>query len=399
VARVGEEELPVERAGREALVAVDLDGFASAPVELSASASSRPRNTVLLGSRRPWIAGDRYRVEAFADGTLRVLDLVGGTDLRGLLRFEDEPDVGDLYTFCPAPGGRVLRSDARGVERGARVLRRGPPVSELELTLAGRIECRTLVRLVSGLERIELETQVVNRTRDHRLRVVFPAPGAGEAVRSEGHFAVVERPAGPPATVTDWVEPPAATAHTLGAVALGDLALFTKGLPEYEARAGELALTLLRCVGVISRGDGLATRPYAAGPGTPTPAGQCLGRHRFEYAIRLGALDLDDAALVREAHDYRYDFLAGPPGAVPPPPLALGGDPVAFSCLKGAEDGDGLVLRLYNPTRRPARVRLDTDAAVARCRLDETGERSVGRAVRLRQGEIATLRLRPQAAV
>ena len=405
VARSGDEELPVERAGREALVAVDLDGFASAQLELSASASPGPSNTVLRGSRRPWIAGDRYRVEAASDGTLRVVDLDGGVERRGLLRFEDEPDIGDLYTFCPAAGGRAWRSDARGVERSARVLRRGA-VSELELTTAtqvgrGRVECRTVIRLIDGVERIELETEIVNRARDHRLRVVFPVPGAGETVRAESPFAVVERPLHPAPTATAWVEPAAATAHTLGAVALGDLVLLTKGLPEYEAREGELALTLLRCVGVISRPDGLATRPYGAGPGTPTPGGQCLGRHRFEYAIRFGALALDDATLVREAHDYRFDFLAGPPGDTPPPRLALSGDPVAFSCLKGAEDGDGLVLRLYNPSGKLAHVRLATEATIARCRLDETSERPAGRALRLRPGEIATLRLRlrSQAAV
>src|SRR5438132_24443 len=80
----------------------------------------------------------------------------------------------------------------------------------------------------------------------------------------------------------DWAEPPDATQHTLGAVALGPIALLTKGLPEYEGRpsgaGAELCLTLLRCVGLISRpGQVLATRPLGAGPQLQTPDGQCLG--------------------------------------------------------------------------------------------------------------------------
>jgi mannosylglycerate hydrolase len=367
-----------------------------------AGRSPKASNTVLLGSKRAWIAGDRYRVEAASDGTLRVIDLETGAEHAGLLRFEDEPDVGDLYTFCPAAGARPWRSDARGVERSARVLRRGP-VSELEVSASarvagGRIACRTVARLVRGPERIELETEVDNRARDHRLRVVIPAARAGETVRAEGQFAVVERPVQPAPRRTSWVEPPAPTGHTLGAVALGDLALFTKGLPEYEAHEGELALTLLRCVGLISRPHGLATRPNAAGPDTATPGGQCLGRHRFEYAVRFGALALDETALVREAQDYRFDFLAGPAGETQAPALALGGDPVAFSCLKGAEDGDGLVLRLYNPGPRPARVRVACAAALAERRLDESGEKPLrGRGLTLRGGRIATVRIRPDA--
>src|SRR5205085_11896073 len=140
-------------------------------------------------------------------------------------------------------------------------------------------------------------------------------------------------------------------------------------------------------------GGELATRPGGAGPRTPTPGGQCHGRHRFEYAIRLGPLD--DTELVRAAHDYRFDFLAGPPADPEPPPLQLAGDPIAFSCLKGAEIGDGVVLRLYNPSRRPKHVRIDTTARLARCRLDETEERPLRRrTLAVRPGEIVTLRLR-----
>ena len=79
-----------------------------------------------------------------------------------------------------------------------------------------------------------------------------------------------------------------------GAVALGPIALITSGLPEYEVRAGtrgsELRLTMLRCVGLISRASGvISTRPLGAGPQVATPDGQCLGLHVLEYALRFDA--------------------------------------------------------------------------------------------------------------
>jgi alpha-mannosidase len=368
---------------------VELDGFATTGVQVRPPEPRKPRP-----GRS--IANDLYRVEAARDGTLNVTDLHSGERHRGLHRLEDEPDLGDLYNFCPDPEADVWRSDSREVEVSVRVLRAGPVLSELELAVPAR-RARTIVRLVAGIDRIEFETDLVNRARDHRLRVVFPAPAAGGTVRAEGQFAVVERPVSPPRV--EWVEPPDPTQHTLGAVALGDLALFTKGLPEYEPRGGELALTLLRCVGLISRLAGeLATRPLQAGPPLATPGGQCPGRHRFAYALRFGAAALDETALLRAAHDYRFDFLAGPAGEAVPPPLALAGDPICFSCLKGAGDGDGLVLRVYNPGRRAARIGLETEAAVSRLRLDETEERPLERrTLALRAGEIATLRLRPRA--
>jgi alpha-mannosidase len=182
------------------------------------------------------------------------------------------------------------------------------------------------------------------------------------------------------------VEPPVAAAHTLGTVALGGLGLLTKGLPEYEAAPDGLRLTLLRCVGTISRPPGLPTRPVAAGPEIATPDGQCRGRHVFEYAVRFDADRLSNAALIRAGQDYRTDFLVGDPFA---PPLSVEGD-VVFSCLKGAEDGAGLILRVFNPNGQPEPVRIE-GAHVVRLQLDE--EADAGGGLVLAPGEIATFRL------
>ena len=107
--------------------------------------------------------------------------------------------------------------------------------------------------------RVELRTTVENEADDHRLRVFMPVADAGDVVRAEGQFAVVHRPVTPPPPRAEWVEPPVAAAHTLGTVALGRVALLTKGLPEYEAAPDGLRLTLLRCVGTISQPSGLPT--------------------------------------------------------------------------------------------------------------------------------------------
>src|SRR5262249_53534671 len=148
--------VPVERDGAAAWVAVEVGGLAAAQLALRQGDASRASNTVLQGRRkRPRIASGRHQVEVAADGTLRVVDLATGREASGLLRFEDEPDLGDLYNFCPDPDAAVWRSDARGVERSARVLRSGPLVSELELVTRGPVALRTIVRLVAGGDLVE----------------------------------------------------------------------------------------------------------------------------------------------------------------------------------------------------------------------------------------------------
>jgi alpha-mannosidase len=319
-------------------------------------------------------------LEATDDG-LAVTDLRTGRRFQGLHALEDEADVGDLYTFCPGGGVR------RAALVDARVVRDDELVREVlvDYELRG-VRVRTVARVVRGLARVEFRTTVENDATDHRLRVHFPVVTNEQEVRAESQFAVVRRPLEPARPRAEWVEPPVATAHTLGAVALGPLVLLTKGLPEYEAGRDGIRLTLLRCVGTISRPSGLKTRPLAAGPDLSTPDGQCLGTHVFEYALRFDGDELSDAALLRGAQDYRTDFLTGDAFE---PPLTVEGD-VVFSCLKGAEDGDGLVLRVFNPNPAPARVQID-GAAAHRIRMDEEADLDTG--FELMPGEIASFRL------
>jgi alpha-mannosidase len=288
-----------------------------------------------------------------------------------MLAFEDESDGGDLYTFCPSGSATTARLVSARREGNRQVVEHELPGIRIETTIRAQ-----------GLDRLELTTVVENEAEDHRLRVLVRSGGDADEVRAESQFAVVRRPLGGPSARADWVEPPVPTAHTLGAVALGSLVVLTKGLPEYEASEDGLRLTLLRCVGTISRAAGLPTRPLAAGPDIATPDGQCRGRHVFEYALRFDGEKLSNAALARAGQDYRTDFVRGDPFDAP---LELGGD-IVFSCLKQAEDRGGLVLRVFNPNPQPEAVALSLPAR--RIRLDE--EEHVDGGLELVPGEIAT---------
>ncbi|HSC02773.1 MAG TPA: glycoside hydrolase family 38 C-terminal domain-containing protein [Solirubrobacteraceae bacterium] len=363
---------------------VELEGFSTRTIELTPAAARRP-------SEGSAIESDCLRVEARPDGTLSIFDKPSGRRFEGLHRFEDEPDMGDLYNFCPVPDAPVWRSDTAAL----RVLSDGPVISELELRIAGPLSLTTVVRLIDGIRRVEFHTTIENRTRDHRLRAVFPVDTENGQVRAEGQFALVDRPLHRPEPRTEWIEPPDPTQHTSGVVALGPLALLTKGLPEYEARLAEhgpeLCLTLLRAVGLISRPSGaIATRPLGAGPALSTPEGQCLGRHELEYALLPGADTLDATALLRASMDYRHPFVLAPAGTELDSPLSIEGD-VVFSCLKGAEDGNGLILRCFNPSDARVQFRIDGDFNVSLVRLDETD--LAGQTTELEPGQVVTVRL------
>lgn len=387
-------ELPIQvlrsAYGDKALVPVSVPGFEATEVTLRAGCSPRVESGVLAGVRS--IENQYYRVRAQTDGALSITYKPTGLRLDNVHFFLDEADRGDEYTYCPAEDDSPWVS-LGGPSRTSEGVS-GPVMASLVVTLkpalpAGLTRSRNKrnwerlrvcpiqveIRLLDGIDRIEFRTSVENRCRDHRLRVVFPGPRVDEA-RVEGTYHVVRRPVGPFAQEPDWVEQPTPTQATQGAVGLGYLSVFTRGLPEYEAWAEgdgtRLAITLLRCVDQLSRGD-LSTRRGEAGPGLYTPEAQCLGQHSFEYALCL-APDLSDAEFVRAAHDYRYGLTSGPAGAKLAGLLRVEGEGFCLGALKGAEDGRGVILRLYNPGQRSAAATVSgafTQAEVVR--LDEEG--------------------------
>jgi alpha-mannosidase len=121
-------------------------------------------------------------------------------------------------------------------------------------------------------------------------------------------------------------------------------------------------------VGWLSRED-LSTRRGNAGPALPTPGAQCLGPQVFRFAAIPRSAPPGEASLYKEARAFRAPpVLFGPAGREGRLPLrhaflSVTGD-VVLSALKRADDGDALILRVFNPGDTPATLRLH-DTAIA----------------------------------
>jgi mannosylglycerate hydrolase len=237
------------------------------------------------------------------------------------------------------------------------------------------------VTLDAGSPRVGFGITVDNAARDHRLRVLFPLGAASIAgVRAETAFAVVERPARRPRPADVRVEVPVVYGPTSGFTEAGDDAagaiVFGDGLVEYEPYTDgppALALTLLRCVGFLSRDD-LAMRPSGhAGPGRATPGAQCPGRHEFRLAFEPRRQRPRPSALFAQAASFVAPPLVASGAAAGDGLPAIGtfvgvesaGGAVVLSACKYADDRDTLVCRLFNPDDEPAALRLTTASRLA----------------------------------
>jgi mannosylglycerate hydrolase len=146
--------------------------------------------------------------------------------------------------------------------------------------------------------------------------------------------------------------------------------------------SGDVAITLVRGVGVLSRID-LPERPGHAGWPEETPWAQSVGP--FEAALAFmphdGGRTLATIDAVERAADDVLLPLAGSTlrsalaVAAPTAGLELEGVGLAFSAAKDSDDGEWIVLRAVNLTdeSRPGAWRLGFPVSQARLsRLDET---------------------------
>lgn len=320
------------------------------------------------------------------DGGLTLTDRRSGQVYSGLNRFIDGGDAGDEYNYSPPRHDQLLSPRVTGLTAEA-----GPLGQALRIELAldapdglsadhqaraahtRPLRIITQARLLPGAARLEIHTQVQNSTPDHRLRVHFPAPFAAHCADYDGHYEIVRRPIALPPHDSGWIEDPRPEVPQRRFTALhgpqASLAVAARGLPEVEALTNpagqaEIALTLLRCVGWLSRGD-LFTRRCHAGPFYPTPAAQMIGGWEFDYAVLPGQPE-QSLDLIHQAHAFSAPLRASQTGLhtgpLPPTASLIQMDPpeFLFSALKEAEDGRGCVLRGYNLSgaARQAQVRL-----------------------------------------
>lgn len=334
------------------------------------------------------ISNEFYEITA-RDGAFDVLDKRTGRIYRGVARLLDGGDAGDEYTYSWPEKDRIAALDGEKTE--SEVVRLGDTGAALTIKgilklpegltqdrkeRSGRLvqnEVSIRAELHPGIPRIDFTVELDNHAKDHRLQVHLPSGIRTEESQAYHTFAVVSRPVEEEIPKT-WLEYPQTTHPHHGFVSLedgnGGLCAGAEGLPEFEAVQGEedtcLRFTLLRCVGWLSRTD-LLTRKGNGGWTIETPEAQCQGRYRFRFCASYYSGTWRET----EGFGFTEKFLHPAwtaPGAVSENPLeflkALPKD-IRLSALKEAEDGRGILLRLYSVAKEERRVELALPEGVA----------------------------------
>jgi len=361
---------------RQGLVEIE-DSLVLTPIVAGGSVASvttrSPRVPATAATRR--LENARLSCELLSDGTLTIVDRQTGLRYQGLHRLVDEGDAGDEYNFSPPARSPQLAEPVRNFS--STVVETGPLRASLEARFdlavydglrpdrQARSDRQTALPIRLGLSleadtpRLDIELEIINRTPDHRLRAHFPLPFRVGESAADTPFHVTRRP------VIGARRDPGATELELPTYPLwsfvdvsdgrAGLALIADGLHEYEVLPGdppELALTLLRSVGWLSRDD-LTTRTGHAGPGLEAPGAQVLGGHRLRYSLYFHEGDWERGGVWRMAESTLTPLVAGtgPTIAGTGARIELAPDTIQMTGL--VPRPDGYDLRVLNASDAP----------------------------------------------
>ncbi|WP_309571700.1 glycoside hydrolase family 38 C-terminal domain-containing protein, partial [Deinococcus sp.] len=280
-----------------------------------------------------WLGNTHLRALITPDGQLARLVTAAGRDALGplghrLVAFRDlpraweawdvNPDTQDAALGDPLPAGTVT------------VLERGPLRVAVQVSRTWRSSTITqTISVTAGRPRVDIHTHAEWQERRTLLKAFVDVNARSDFATFETAFGAVRRP-----THRNQLSD-AATFEGSGHrfVDLSEpgfgLAVLNNGRYGHAAYGSDLSLTLLR------------------GPIYPD-AHADLGEHEFTYSVMPHGGDWTEN-VVREAADLNSPLVVVAGSGGHAAPLRLEGLPVALGTLKVPEEGEGVILRMYEP--------------------------------------------------
>jgi len=254
--------------------------------------------------------------------------------------------------------------------------------------------------IYDDIPRIDFITTIDNSHPQVQARVRFATDISSKKYQSEIQFGVLTRPVNRHYADArgEWKEKPCGVYPALNWIDYSDrergVTIANKGLPAHEIRDGNIYLTLLRSILMLSA-DGIT------GPAIPTPDAQEFKTYSFQYALCPHRNGWPEADCFKPAYEFNHG-LAGfqlpvAEGKQKLPSrfsfVEITPSSLILAALKKADNADAVILRLFETKGRRTKgvIRLfKAPASVKRVNLLEEEEGSISH-----RGNEISLSVRP----
>jgi len=296
---------------------------------------------------------DRYQVEG--------QDILSKKSCHPLVIADTEDSWGSsVQSFRKLAGKFKLLSAKRAAEvsglpgklNPVRVIEDGPVRTVIE-TMMGWKDSIIVMRYLlpkRGSE-IGLEIRVIWNEKDSFLKLSLPVPGAQDLLGQVAAGVDLLRDDGTEAVAQKWVMVTRSDGMSISVV--------NDGTYGCDYRNGELRLSLLRspaysALPIGQPNDHLGAKTMPADRFSPRSD---QGERIFRFWLNAGKTNsrlkaVDREALIHNEKPPALSFFPGGEGTLPGSGLMISGSSVQLQAWKQAEDGQGSIVRLFNPTAR-----------------------------------------------
>lgn len=390
------------------------------------------------------IENDMFAVSVNNMGEVAITDKKSGRTYENCIRLSDTGDAGHSYVYHEVEGDTAIETDNikpmeiamlkdTKIEKSC--------VIKYKLDLPAYLDIDSMQRsketaentvaiklsLVKGQKWVDIECTVDNKSKDHRLRMMFDTNMSSDITTSLIPFDTIERDRRDVLKrVENGTQPNSGLIH-IEQDGMG-LGIMNEGLYEYEhllGNKGTIAVTLVRSIGMISNMPNRHQRNTMKNIGS-----QCLDTYTLHLGVAFAEGENQVSELVRttklfqngligyfqpysekkftggrpQVQDtdiaelfFREDKYKGIELAKSGKVMDIIGDDMTVSAVKISEDGSMLTVRAYNTTDNETdlRIRLNVEAEKAfRLTMGEkiTGDISFN-------GETEAIKVKPREVV
>lgn len=315
------------------------------------------------------------------NGTVNLTCKTTGKKYNGIHYFVDEGDMGDYWVHYPHYHQKSF--DSRNARHNSWISENGALAATLvvetkmELPAFGyrsdkgivgeskRSRETKILEIISEFtikkadKKLYIKTTVNNTVEDHRLRLFFPTGINAGYTNADGHFIVENRLVNPRKDESGKFYHGMQTLPMQNFVNVENeaegFAIVTNSIGEYEMLRDHehtLALTLFRSVE-----NRICSEYRASGYFPEQKGGQCLRKMEFEYAVLPHKGNWNNEKIQKHTAEFNvkpviYQFFPTNNGKMPAKQclFSLSPSDLVVSALKKSENGDEIILRVYNPT-------------------------------------------------